>query len=300
MRWPSIPKPRNSSRGSTSPPLTPPPTSADGFPRRGNKFSTLWKNTADVFRAAEKYLPRIQHGEAWLRLLRLPNLLTVPGDVLAGFLLASSSTAAGWARLLLAIPAGLFLYAAGLLLNDLFDYAEDLRDRPERPLPSREVSREAAAAAALVFLWVAAFLAAFFDALPVALPMILGVVSYDVGLKKFPVFGPLLMGACRAGNLLLGAAAAGADGLVAAPGPVVGAAALGLYIAAVTHLARNEAQPGAKVTPRLIGKFLGLLIPLQALLGVAALHRFPANLLGLGLLPLLRLHRHLAARFPPS
>ena len=38
----------------------------------------------------------------------------------------------------------------------------------------------------------------------------------------------------------------------------------------------------------------------QALLCVAAVHRFPANLLGLGLLPLLRLHRRLATRFPPS
>ena len=247
----------------------------------------------------EKYLPRVQNGEAWLRLLRLPNLLTVPGDVLAGFLLASATAAAGWTRLLLAIPAGLFLYAAGLLLNDLFDYAEDLRDRPERPLPSGEVSREAAAAVALVFLWVATFLAAFCDALSVAIPLILCILAYDIGGKRQRILGPLLMGACRAGNLLLGAAAASADSRLS-PAPIAAAILLGLAIAAVTRLARHEAQPGAKFTPRLIGKLLGLLIPLQALLCVAAVHRFPANLLGLGLLPLLRLHRRLATRFPPS
>ena len=247
----------------------------------------------------EDYLPRLHDGPAWLRLLRLPNLLTVPGDVLAGFLLAPSASGGDWLQLLFAVPAGLFLYAAGLVLNDLFDYAEDLRERPGRPLPSQAISRDAAAAAALVLLWLAAFSAAFFDALPVALPLILCVILYDVGAKRHRILGPLLMGACRAGNLLLGAAAAG-GGLSAAPGPWIGAGVLGLYIAAVTRLARNETAPGSTFPPERIGKLLRLLIPLQALLGVAAVHRFPANLLGLLLLPLLSLHRRLSARFPPS
>ena len=244
-------------------------------------------------------MPRPQNATAWLRILRLPNLLTIPGDLLAGFLLASAAAAADWARLLLfAIPAGLCLYSAGLILNDLFDYAEDLRERPERPLPANAISRETAAAAALVLLWIAAFLAAFFDALLVALPMILCIILYDVGLKKKPVLGPLLMGASRAGNLLLGAAAAG--GISSAPAPLLGAAVLGLYVAGVTHLARNETKPDANFTPLQVGRLLRMLIPLQSLLCVAAIHRFPANLLGLALLPLLRFHRRLSARFPPS
>lgn len=247
----------------------------------------------------EDYVPRLKNGHAWLRLLRLPNLLTVPGDVLAGFLLAPAARAADGTQLLLAISAGVLLYAAGLLLNDLFDYAEDLRDRPGRPLPSGEISREAAAVVALVFLWIAGFFAAFFDALPIAIPLILCIILYDVGLKRHRLLGPLLMGASRAGNLLLGATAAQPAGF-ASPGPIAGAVLLGLFIAAVTHLARNETQPGAKFNPAGIGKLLRLLIPLQALLGVAAVHRFPANLLALALLPLLPLHRRLSARFPPS
>ena len=247
----------------------------------------------------EDVLPRLRNGSAWLRLLRLPNLLTVPGDVCAGFLLAPAANGGDWAQLLLAIPAGVLLYAAGLVLNDLFDYAEDLRERPDRPLPANQISREAAAAAALVFLWIAAFLAAFFDALAVALPLILCIIAYDVGLKRRPWLGPAFMGACRAGNLLLGAAAA-TDGLPATPAPWVGALVLGLYIAAVTRLARREMEPGTKFPPARIGRLLRLLIPLQALLGVAAVHRFPANLLALAILPLLPLHRRLAARFPPS
>ena len=247
----------------------------------------------------ENVLPRIEHGEAWLRLLRLPNLLTVPGDILAGFLLAPAAGATDWAELLLAIPAGLLLYAAGLCLNDLFDYKEDLRDRPDRPLPSGKISREETAAFSLIFLWVAAFMAAFFDALPVALPLILCIILYNVGIKRNWLFGPLLMGTCRAGNLLLGAAAA-SENFSLTPAPLIAASVLGVYIASVSFLARNEARPDAKIKPQHIGTLLGLLIPLQSMLCLSAIHRFPANLLGLILIPLLTLHRRWSKRFPPS
>ncbi len=247
----------------------------------------------------ENVLPRFNHGEAWLRLLRLPNLLTVPGDILAGFLLAPSAASRDWVELLLAIPAGLLLYAAGLCLNDLFDYKEDLRDRPERPLPSGKISREETAAFSLIFLWVAAFLAAFFDALPVAIPLILCIILYNVGIKRHWLLGPLLMGTCRAANLLLGAAAASEEFFLT-PGPLAAAAVLGLYIAAVSFLARNEARPGAKIQPHHIGLLLRMLIPLQAVLCLSALHRFPSNLVGLLLLPLLPLHQRWSRRFPPS
>lgn len=279
--------------------MTPPPTSADRPAPRESRLATLREKAIEAYYLVEDFFPRPTNGRAWLRLLRLPNLLTVPGDVLAGFLLAPAATGRDWAQLLLAIPSGLLLYSAGLVLNDLFDYAEDLRDRPSRPLPAKEISREAAAAAALIFLWVAAFLAAFFDALPIAISLILGIVLYDVGLKRRPWIGPALMGACRAGNLLLGAAVA-SDGLPATPFPWIGALLLGSYVGVVTQLARNETAPGTKFPPERIGKLLGLLIPLQALLGVLAVHRFPANLLALALLPLQKLHGWLARRFSPS
>ncbi len=252
-----------------------------------------------LLHAVKHVLPRPENSEAWLRLFRLPNLLTIPGDVLAGFLLTSTVAAGAWGKLLLAIPASVMLYAAGLLLNDLFDYAKDLQERPERPLPSGAVDRETVAAVALILLWVAAFLAAFFDALPIAIPLILCIIFYDVGIKRIKILGPVLMGACRSGNLLLGAAAA-SGGAMPSPAPIAAAILLGLYIAVVTHLARNEAQPDAAIKPPQIGRLLRMLIPLQTLFCVGAIHSFPANLLGLLLLPLLRLHRRLSTRFPPS
>lgn len=233
--------------------------------------------------------------------MRLPNLLTVPGDVLAGFLLAPAAVASGgsWLRLGLAIPTSLLFYAAGLIFNDVFDCAEDLRVRPERPLPSNRIAKGNAVVVALVCLWIAAFFASFFDALPVAMPLILCIFLYDAGLKKIRILGPALMGACRSANLLLGASAAGAGG-AAAWAPLLAAILLGIYIAIVTHLARRETEPGSKYPPRFIGKLLGLLIPLQALLCVLSIHRFPANLLGLGLLPLLHTHRQLSSQYSAS
>src|SRR5687768_2365240 len=77
---------------------------------------------------------------AWLQLLRAPNLFTVPGDPLAGYLLATQLLALpGDLRVALAIGASFCFYSAGLMLNDLLDLREDRRDRPERPLPSGAV-----------------------------------------------------------------------------------------------------------------------------------------------------------------
>ena len=52
---------------------------------------------------------------AWLRLLRLPNFVTVPGDPLAGFALASGFAAgtAAW-PVAAAVAASLCIYAAGM------------------------------------------------------------------------------------------------------------------------------------------------------------------------------------------
>ena len=259
-----------------------------------------WDQPESFLQALKGALPHPTNGEAWGQLLRIPNFLTIPGDLLAGYLLAPAQTAGPAGRLLIAIPTGLLLYAAGLILNDVFDYPQDLNERPSRPLPSGVIHRETAGATALVLLWMGAFLSASFDALSVSIPLILCIILYDAGGKKIPVLGPLLMGACRSGNLLLGAAAAAGVAGILAPAPLTAAVLLGLYVAAVTHLARNEARPGGRITPRHIGRLLQMLIPLQALFCIGAIHRFPANLLGLLLLPLIPLHRRLSSRFPPS
>ena len=76
--------------------------------------------------------PRRSGLRAWLRLLRVANLPTVPGDPIVGYVVAAGVV--GWPVLPCA-AASLCLYCAGLLANDYFDLAEDRRDRiPDYPL----------------------------------------------------------------------------------------------------------------------------------------------------------------------
>ena len=197
---------------------------------------------------------------AWLELLRLPNLFTVPGDPIACFLLV---VLIGWGAtphtepvdavgamvsMLLAACSSLLLYCAGLLANDYFDLEEDRRERPNRPLPSGRVQPRSAILVALS-LALGGIGAAYFaggESTALTAAVLAGVVFfYDAIGKRIPVLGPLNMGACRGLSALVGAMAA-AEGclhsvrletLFPAAGFAVG---LTLYIAAVTSVSKKE------------------------------------------------------------
>ena len=72
--------------------------------------------------------------QTWLQLFRAPNLFTVPGDPLIGYLVSNSGFVDH--TILLTAAASICFYAAGLLMNDIVDLQEDLADRPTRPLPA--------------------------------------------------------------------------------------------------------------------------------------------------------------------
>lgn len=242
----------------------------------------------------------------WLRLLRLPNLLTLPGDpiagaLLSGILLVPAPDPVATLRLLAAIAASACLYASGLLFNDLADAAIDARERPERPIPSGAVSPAAVGLAGVLLLLLGLLLAIPAHALPVAAILALAILLYDFAAKKSAILGPLVMGLCRSLDLLLGAGPAART-----PEPLAAAALLGLYIAVVTAIARREADPRSRITPAHIGLLLRLLLPLQTLLCLCAfLLPAPPPLqpaFSLSLLPLLLypVNRLLARRYPPS
>jgi 4-hydroxybenzoate polyprenyltransferase len=210
----------------------------------------------------------------WFRLLRLPNLLTVPGDPLAGFLLASAGLAQPAKPLVLAAAAGasLCLYAFGLILNDLLDLETDQRERPERPLPAGEITahqaRMAAVAMALSGLNLA--LVAGRPALYVGAALGALIVLYNAALKRVRGAGIFVLGLCRGLSLLLGAAAARPE-IFSSPGAVpaavwVAAAGLTLYVAGFSAVAKREmeaekAQGAARWMP-----FAALLPTLLALI----------------------------------
>jgi 4-hydroxybenzoate polyprenyltransferase len=183
---------------------------------------------------------------AWLELFRVPNLLTVPGDAIAGFLLARSAGLSAnrpYLRMAMAAAVSLLIYAAGLLWNDWFDLPEDLRQRPSRPLPSGRVRAGHVALAANVLVAAAISVAAIAGQATLWTAAVLGavVLAYDMALKRVRLIGALAMGCCRGLSVLVGAAALGADGLTRAP-VIAAAAGITLYVAAVTWLARGETR----------------------------------------------------------
>ena len=180
---------------------------------------------------------------AWMELLRAPNLFTVPGDPIAGFLLAN----AGWLgvltlwRVLPVALASLFLYMAGLITNDLWDLGEDRRERPGRPIASGRIRPQTAitVAAVLFVLGTASAALAGFAPAVVAWTLMVVILAYNAGAKRVAVLGPLTMGLCRGLSLLMGAAAFGPDALLT-PLVLVAAGGLTLYVASVTLIAAKE------------------------------------------------------------
>jgi len=179
---------------------------------------------------------------AWLQLLRVPNLFTVPGDPLVGFILARLFLEGpGLLNASFCIAASVLLYSGGLILNDLFDLNEDRRDRPTRPLPAGQISLRAAWIAAVACVGAGVSLAFTADVAPgiVAICLTAAILTYNAGVKRMPVLGPLNMGLCRALSLTMGAVSVNA-GALTLPQTLVPAIGLGLYIAAVTSIASGE------------------------------------------------------------
>ena len=182
---------------------------------------------------------------AWLQLLRVPNLFTVPGDPLAGFCLAAvavnTDVAFSSIKFFSVLLIGLLSYCAGLLQNDYFDLKEDRRDRPSRPLPADKVAPTtviivssflAAACIAIAFLvGIATGITAF--------ALVLVITIYNRSAKHVPIVGPFFMGLCRGLSFLLGASVLGWSGIIE-PASIIGSVSLTLYIAAVTIIAAGE------------------------------------------------------------
>lgn len=178
--------------------------------------------------------------EAWLRLLRPANLVTAAADSITGCAVVGAlhNTSLGWR-----VGASICLYAGGVMLNDFFDRRLDSIERPERPIPSGLVS--GGAAAAVGFALLGAGIAAAFQASTmtggIAVAIALLVLAYDAILKHSD-FGPIVMGSCRALNLMIG--------LAAAPALLPKLGWLGIlplaYIAAFTLLSRGEVLGGSR------------------------------------------------------
>jgi 4-hydroxybenzoate polyprenyltransferase len=171
-----------------------------------------------------------------LKLGRVSNLPTVWTNVLAGTLIAGGE----WhdVRLAIVLAAMTLLYVGGMYLNDFFDRAIDARERPERPIPAREISSATVATIGFGLLGIAIVLMAPLGLLAAASSVALAaaIILYDLFHKGYSL-SPLVMGLCRA--LVYAGAAAAATGEV--PAPMAPAAlALLAFVAGVSYAAWQE------------------------------------------------------------
>lgn len=182
-------------------------------------------------------------------LLRLPAVLSVPGDVFLGA--ATSGKKRSPAETAGLAAASCCLYLAGMALNDYADREVDAVERPKRPIPSGRV--EPGFALGLAGGLTAAGLGLATAAggrrsLGVALPLAATVWAYDLALKETPL-GPATMGAARFLDVLMGAGSLNARTTLPAAGVVGG------HIFLITTVSRQEARGGTR--PLALGALAG-------------------------------------------
>src|SRR5271167_1422843 len=122
---------------------------------------------------------------AYLQLIRLPNVVTAAADSLTGWLLVTG-TLAEPRRWLPLVAASMVLYASGTALNDVFDFEVDRAERPNRPLPSGQVSRRTAAWLGGLGLFAGPALACMSGSAAggiVAVVLAFCILGYDAGIK---------------------------------------------------------------------------------------------------------------------
>jgi 4-hydroxybenzoate polyprenyltransferase len=178
--------------------------------------------------------------------LRLSLATTAAADVVGGAVYSGQGWP-GMGRLWLPIAASLCVYHGGMVLNDCADAERDEKTRPERPIPSGAVDPQHALVVAIVLLALGPLLANWYwgPSCLVLAGVALLAVFYDLG-GRGAWIGPVLLGLCRAGNLLAAMLAFGA--LTTACIWLV--AGYGLYVFFVSRLGRMEDGADARIGTR--------------------------------------------------
>lgn len=176
----------------------------------------------------------------WIQIIRPSNVLTAISDVLAGIALAClflQQDLPPVNPLIWITISSMLLYTGGIVFNDVFDAALDKVERPERPIPSGRIKKSAASILGTLAFAIGSFLAyqVNMTAFYVSLAIVLMCLLYNGKAKHHFLAGPIVMGACRGLNLLLGMAVL-PDALsywYIAIIPII-------YIASVTNISRGE------------------------------------------------------------
>lgn len=143
----------------------------------------------------------------YLALVRLPNLFTLPSNILVGMATVSSLafTLTSFTQFLLLVTISVLLYCVGIVLNDLYDFDIDKKERPNRPLPSGKISRRSAIVLVAIFSTLVLILSlqVSFSTLVISSILFSVIFGYDKYLKN-TYAGPFTIASARVMNILLG------------------------------------------------------------------------------------------------
>ena len=146
----------------------------------------------------------------YLLLIRLPNLFTLPSNILLGFVLVTTFTLTitSAVQIFILVAISTLLYCVGLVLNDLFDYEIDKKERPNRPLASGKISRKIAIIIVTIFTAIVLILSLLVSVTTLGISVLLLVIifGYDKYLKNTNA-GPFTIAAARVTNVILGSSA---------------------------------------------------------------------------------------------
>lgn len=214
----------------------------------------------------------------WAQLVRIPNTFTAIADVLAGAAVAGALSTTtidrSWPIVIAAVGMVIALYWTGMIWNDLNDVEQDRRQQRNRPLSNNQISTASATTAAyllvILAIGIALFIALgppswsysidgsdsssslqlqFFFPLLIAVALTVCIRLYNSS-WKLSLCGPVLMGLCRSGSLLLGISVGWYLGLSSwyeLPYGWMAVLGHGLYVAGFTFAGRREAEENASL-----------------------------------------------------
>lgn len=144
----------------------------------------------------------------YLQLFRIPNIFTVPPDILGGYFVTAINNvpSLNYFDAFILVFSSIFLYIGGLVTNDLFDIRKDKIERPNRPLSSGKIKKSTAVLLSVLFFGTGVFLSSLltFTSTLISIFLVVMILLYNYKLKN-GLTRPFLMGGIRSLNVIYGA-----------------------------------------------------------------------------------------------
>jgi len=219
----------------------------------------------------------------YLQLVRIPGIFTALSNVLIGYFFSLSQTEVFSFPFLL-LTSG-FLFCSGMILNDYFDLQIDKRERPDRPLPSKKISKQNAFLLGIIFLILANLFASIvgYHALIISLIMTALIFTYNYKLKFISFLGIFNLSLIRFLNVLLGFSVLSITFDI-----IQYAIPIGIFVGGISILAKNESDLITSISKKLNYFFILITI---GFVSVLLINNFEVeSLIFLGLFSVLQLY----------